>query len=86
MKKHIDVTLLFQFQTGSIKSEVDARFSKPPRCFNSKLVRLKVKTQIGEKVAYMRFNSKLVRLKAYKHATTLCMFACFNSKLVRLKG
>ena len=54
----------FQFQTGAIK-RLSARTGsvRAGRCFNSKLVRLKDRTDVWSHLSEARFNSKLVRLK-----------------------
>ena len=55
----------FQFQTGSIKRERERRNKRVEiQCFNSKLVRLKVETDLAyPENVFECFNSKLVRLK-----------------------
>ena len=57
---------MFQFQTGSIRSNPDyvLNMSQAEISFNSKLVRLKeTRTKILLILLLLRFNSKLVRLK-----------------------
>ena len=54
---------MFQFQTGSIKSERGSVIQEDIEGFNSKLVRLKVRYLPLHPSAYKSFNSKLVRLK-----------------------
>ena len=78
----------FQFQTGAIKSLpwLSQQFSLWLR-FNSKLVRLKVRTCCSPGRCLPRFNSKLVRLKEPSRLRKSCSAQNgFNSKLVRLKG
>jgi len=55
--------------------------------FNSKLVRLKLKSVfVTFTMTFMRFNSKLVRLKrCWRCRRGLTLLLRFNSKLVRLK-
>ena len=81
--------LLFQFQTGAIKSWVGLRSCRRSfGCFNSKLVRLKAHQRRGFKPRLQfRFNSKLVRLKvAAAGLLSVRSILRFNSKLVRLKA
>ena len=59
----------FQFQIGAIKSYGIVREDRQHSRFNSKLVRLKVRTVISCLLLLtIRFNSKLVRLKAYVYS------------------
>ena len=53
----------FRFQTGSIKSPQPQQLDMFDLCFDSKLVRLKVKTSISQVKIRKGFDSKLVRLK-----------------------
>ena len=56
----------FQFQIGAIKSYGIVREDRQHSRFNSKLVRLKVRTVISCLLLLtIRFNSKLVRLKTH---------------------
>ena len=80
--------LLFQFQTGAIKSHPsDACVTLWFFCFNSKLVRLKASlVRASHCRCGARFNSKLVRLKATLEISFADLGVGFNSKLVRLKA
>ena len=55
------------------------------QCFNSKLVRLKVKHACPLQRLHHCFNSKLVRLKGTLACPPVLTVRGFNSKLVRLK-
>ena len=79
-------TVLFQFQTGSIKSDFWSFSKALSVCFNSKLVRLKAGLPCPSAMSMSRFNSKLVRLKVRGSCRNPRCAVCFNSKLVRLKA
>ena len=55
---------LFQFHTGSIKSNATIHACIRSVCFNSTLVRLKGQHAHQAEGGVLRFNSTLVRLKA----------------------
>ena len=79
--------ILFQFQSGAIKSKYRKWSCKfTGSSFNSKVVRLKEGWQIFNGTDLNSFNSKVVRLKVVKLFITQQMwYRSFNSKVVRLK-
>ena len=66
LRENVVPTLVFQFQTGSIKRVTSPRNPAELHGFNSKLVRLKDSIQITDAIGVECFNSKLVRLKVYR--------------------
>ena len=85
-KKLNVVNILFQFQNGSIKSHVFCFPAFVVLCFNSKMVRLKVDSEIKGYELQSSFNSKMVRLKGVNPLSLNAFSLSFNSKMVRLKG
>ena len=53
--------------------------------FNSKMVRLKDRDELAERITKGSFNSKMVRLKAFIACHRDSIKPGFNSKMVRLK-
>ena len=54
---------MFQFQSGAIQRFISEKDCKPNTCFNSKVVRFKVKTPCKVDPFNSSFNSKVVRFK-----------------------
>ncbi len=78
---------MFLFQTGAIKSYLDADDYEQWLGFYSKLVRLKVMECVTCPVLeHVSFYSKLVRLKVQVLLVFPSRVVGFYSKLVRLKG
>ena len=78
--------VIFQFQSGAVKSVCVSSHFTTIGYFNSKVVRLKAPQ--GELRAAIKdnFNSKVVRLKAVYVQAVANRQQYFNSKVVRLKG
>ena len=75
---------LFQFQNGSIKSNLPAARALMRLCFNSKMVQLNRKAKESEKEYVEGFNSKMVQLNLVKYSPFISAYHCFNSKMVQL--
>ena len=79
--------VLFQFQTGAIRSDIDQGIYGGLRGFQFQTGSIKrVMIFRLPQVNGAGFNSKLVRLKVLSEHDKKIGSACFNSKLVRLKG
>ena len=79
--------LKFQFHNGSIKSDFKLDLGGSDRTgFNSTMVRLKVRANLGLRRRMSGFNSTMVRLKESRLVLYRDQHSCFNSTMVRLKA
>ena len=78
--------IMFQFQTGSIRSYERQAFMKALGVFQFQTGSIR-RNNAREAVSYLKdsFNSKLVRLEVPTTSIIGCLLASFNSKLVRLE-
>jgi len=77
---------MFQFQNGAIARQSRCQRGLHLLSFNSKMVRLQVKSGKIKSIRKFCFNSKMVRLQVDNRGTVLATLTCFNSKMVRLQG
>ena len=78
---------MFQFQTGAIKRHPLCNLYYSILSFNSKLVRLKVKSRVFQNLIWVVFQFQTGAIKSEKLPEEYqTPFLSFNSKLVRLKA